>query len=199
MLGFLSPQYVDEDMEMHYGQIADHLFTALKESSSATTQFDDRPPHYPLNKRLELPARVALVLSLKCHLRERCAAAYRSQDHGQLYDLATGRLTQLMEAVDDLWQYHRRLWLSMYKPFGWEVLELRYGGLRTRLATMRYQIINYLEKQRDGHKADGDDDGDDDDYGSLAEFNVDLQCLFYGSKTNMLLDYNRVATPSRPG
>lgn len=199
MLGFLTPQYVDEDMEAHYGQIADHLFTALKESSGPSTmQFADPPLHYPLNIRLELPARVALVLSLKCHLRERCAAAYRSQDHGQLYDLATGRLTQLMEAVDDLWQYHRRLWMSMYKPFGWEVLELRYGGLRTRLATMRYQIISYLEKQRDGARTKAEEE-EEDDCGSLAEFDLDLQCLFYGSKTNMLLDYNRVATPSRPG
>ncbi|KAI8344500.1 family 20 glycoside hydrolase [Chlamydoabsidia padenii] len=237
ILGFLTPQYIDEDLETHYGQIADHLFTSLKEScggnEAANSQRDDgnngklknsrndntmhfdvqqsltnRNINYPLNTRLELPARVALVLSLKCHLRERCATVYRLRDYGQLYDLATGRLTRLIEAVDDLWQYHRKLWMNMYKPFGWEVLELRYGGLRTRLSTMRYQIMGYLEKQSNIKTTDLDldlvgginsDDDDDDDCGSLAELDVDLQCLFYGSKTNMLLDYSRVSTPSRPG
>ncbi|CAO3600655.1 unnamed protein product [Absidia cylindrospora] len=224
MLGFLTPQYTDEDLETHYGQIADHLFTSLKESNNGN---DDQGKlsstiHHPLNARLELPARVALVLSLKCHLRQRCVAAYRARDHGQLYDLATGRLTRLIDAVESLWQYHRRLWMDMYKPFGWEVLELRYGGLRTRLATMYHQIMTYLEKRSNNknnntlaskaHKTSTstsdtddldldliDDDDDDDDDGSLAEFDIDLQCLFYGSKTNMLLDYSRVVTPSRPG
>ncbi|KAI8098746.1 family 20 glycoside hydrolase [Halteromyces radiatus] len=197
MLGFLTPQYNDEDMETHYGEIAHHLFTAFDHvEDNHDMQLEDPIKQYPLNNRLELPARVAMVLSLKCQLRQRCAAAYRARDYAQLYDLTTNRLTQLRNQVEALWQYHRRLWMTMYKPFGWEVLELRYGGLMTRLATMYDRLMAYLTKK---NKTLGDDDSDEDDDNSLAEFDIDLQCLFYGSKTNMLLDYSRVVTPSRPG
>lgn len=33
----------------------------------------------------------------------------------------------------------------MYKPFGWEVLDLRYGGLIARLETMHQRLIAYLD------------------------------------------------------
>lgn len=33
----------------------------------------------------------------------------------------------------------------MYKPFGWEVLDLRYGGLRARLETMHRRLVAYLD------------------------------------------------------
>ncbi|KAI8340241.1 glycoside hydrolase superfamily [Chlamydoabsidia padenii] len=185
MLGFMTPQCDSDDMQTHYSQIAEHLFTILQNSSK----------QQPLNARLELPARLALVLSLKCRLREQMVVAYRTRDDQQLYQLASGRLSRLINEVDGLWQYHRQLWMEMYKPFGWEVLELRYGGQRTRLATMYHQIMNYLNKKGSPSR---DDDEDDNDDISLAELDVDLQCLFDG-KTNLLLDYSRVVTPSRPG
>jgi hypothetical protein len=37
----------------------------------------------------------------------------------------------------------------MYKPFGWEVLDLRYGALITRLETMHERIIAYLDPTDD--------------------------------------------------
>lgn len=36
-------------------------------------------------------------------------------------------------------------WMAMYKPFGWEVLDLRYGGLRARLETMHRRLVAYLD------------------------------------------------------
>lgn len=35
----------------------------------------------------------------------------------------------------------------MYKPFGFEVLDLRYGGLRSRLETMHERLIDFLDVQ----------------------------------------------------
>ncbi|ORX53993.1 glycoside hydrolase [Hesseltinella vesiculosa] len=171
MLGFLSPQYKDQDLEAYYGLLADELMMKKKDA--------------PENGRLELPARVARVLSLKCHLRDRCALAYKQDDLATLSDLVHHRLTALQQETDALWQCHRRLWHDMYKPFGWEVLELRYGGLRTRLATMHHRLSQY---------SDDEDKGD-----GIPEFEADLQPLFFGSTTNLLLDYARVASPSRPG
>ena len=212
-LSFLSPQYVDEDLETHYGAIAAHLFDAI----------EDKRDTHPFNSRLELPARLAMVLSLKCHLRQRLVEAYRNRDYEILYDLAQGRLTRLREEVDQLWRCHRSLWMKMNKPFGWETLELRYGGLRARLETMYDHIIAHVqcmmmrkEQQQQNMGGEEDNNGNGQErrrsssvaeelldeenvHWRIPELDADLECLFYGSRTNLLLDYARVATPSRPG
>src|SRR4051812_47203329 len=116
----MSPQYVPYDLENHYSSISAYLFKVLETKTHIN----------PLNSRLEIAARLASVLSLKCHLRERLVDAYRSGQKAVLYELAEGRLTTLRQELDELWRYHRGMWMRMYKPFGWEVIELRYGGLR---------------------------------------------------------------------
>lgn len=192
----MSPQYADEDLESHYGAIAAHLFEAIETKKISN----------PLNERLELPARIARVLSLKCHLRQYLVDAYRSQDYERLYSLAETRLMPLRQEVDQLWRYHRNLWMKMYKPHGWEVLELRYGGLRTRLETMYDHVVAHVQcmlmrkEQMQGKSMDPEEDEEQANvHWRIPEFETDLECLYYGSRTNLLLDYNRVVSPSRPG
>ena len=36
---------------------------------------------------------------------------------------------------------HRSNWFAMYKPFGWDVLDLRYGGLLNRMETMHERYV----------------------------------------------------------
>ncbi|KAI8373055.1 glycoside hydrolase superfamily [Radiomyces spectabilis] len=191
-LSFMSPQYADEDLETYYTSVAAQLFTAIETKKEMC----------PLNERLEFPARIATVLSLKCHLRQRLVEAYRKREYMQLYELAQGRLTRLREEVEGLWKCHRKLWKKMYKPFGWEVLDLRYGGLRTRLETMYDHIIEYVEYMmtaEDNARGDEDDEEEQDSRRHIPEFEAELETLFYGSRTNMILNYARVVSPSRPG
>lgn len=179
MMAFLSPQYAGENLEDHYETIANDLGMAMD-------VYDK-----PLNCRLELPARLARVLSLKCHLRERLQDAYRKGRHDEIQTLAEGRLQRLRQEVDDLWRYHRRMWMNMYKPFGWENIDLRYGGLRARLDTMQQQLLEYVEWVKQGVSGSGSEDA------CIPEYDVDLECIYVGSHTNLLLDYTRASTPSR--
>ena len=39
---------------------------------------------------------------------------------------------------------HRKLWHQTYKPFGWEVLDIRYGGMLSRLDTVIWRLEEYL-------------------------------------------------------
>ncbi|KAI8098093.1 glycoside hydrolase superfamily [Gilbertella persicaria] len=187
-LSFLSPQYNDEDLETHYQMINNHLSTAISEKQAS----------HPLNQRLELPCRIAKVLSLKSHLRKHCIALYKKRDYAQLYNVAHTRLQSLRQEVDGLWKCHRSMWLKTYKPFGWEVVEQRYGGLRARLETMFDRIVAHIEYMQQEHVEEEDED-EQDERAKIPEFEVDLECLYYGVKTNLLLDHARVVTPSRPG
>ncbi|CAD6915555.1 unnamed protein product [Tilletia controversa] len=129
-------------------------------SSSSTSQAQDdtdpsssadlpNPSSHPLNARLVLPYLLAQALSLKAGLRRELHEAYRTRNWVALRGLAgkggSSRLGRLRVAVERLWRYHREMWMSMYHPFGWETVELRYGGLRTRLDTMHARIGRFLD------------------------------------------------------
>jgi hypothetical protein len=48
------------------------------------------------------------------------------------------------KAVNELWKTHREMWLATYKSFGLEVIEQRYGGLRTRLESLAVRLKAYV-------------------------------------------------------
>lgn len=93
---------------------------------------------------------------MKARLRERLSEAYKRGDWDQLEVLAGKQgedgskslLGDLRDTVKQLHDYHRQLWMSMYRPFGWEGLDLRYGGLNARLETMHLRIVKFLEHVR---------------------------------------------------
>jgi len=55
-----------------------------------------------------------------------------------------GLVGRTVAALDRLQQEHYAVWRSYYKPYGWEVLELRYGGQRARLQRVGSLIESYL-------------------------------------------------------
>ncbi|KAG0198751.1 hypothetical protein BGX28_007828 [Mortierella sp. GBA30] len=210
-LSHISPQYSHMDLETHYNEVAQKLAKAI--------EFKEE---YPQNSRLRMAYHVATVLSLKCHLHSRMALAYQFGRRQELYELAEGRLVDLQVAVDQLWKYHRSLWHKTNKPFGWEVVEMRYGGLRTRLMTMRDRILEYIEASetwqqqqvvldvssssvgsQNGftgsiHRRGSIPDGEDL-RPNIPEFEIIREAMYEYAGCNLLMDYARVSTPTRPG
>jgi hypothetical protein len=154
--------------------------------------------------------------------------AYQLGHRQELYELTEGRLVDLQVAVDQLWKYHRSLWHKSNKPFGWEVVEMRYGGLRTRLMTMRDRILEYIEASESWQqqqqqqqlqavvdpgsasvgsqnslngllqRRDSLPDGEDP-RPSIPEFEAVREPMYEYAGCNLLMDYARVSTPTRPG
>ncbi|KAG0208861.1 hypothetical protein BGX33_006007 [Mortierella sp. NVP41] len=220
-LAHISPQYAHMDLETHYAEIAQSLNKMIEFNKE----------EFPENERLRMAYLVAQVLHLKCHLHSRMTIAYRSGNRQELYELTEGRLVDLQVAVDQLWKYHRSVWHKTNKPFGWEVVEMRYGGLRTRLLTMRDRILEYIEasqnwdqqqqqlqersvggasssvgsqhSQQNGNggflKRGSWMDSHQDERPSIPEFETNREAMYEYAGCNLLMDYNRVSTPSRPG
>lgn len=147
MLGFVNPTILSMsvDVEAYYTALADTLRKLVNKSqthkiSGSQYQASD----YPLNARLVFPYLIAKVLSIKPTLRHKFHMAYVQRDWNTFRALADN-LDELRETCTLLWSYHRKMWMKTYKPFGWETLELRYGGLLARLATMSYRVRRLLE------------------------------------------------------
>ena len=57
----------------------------------------------------------------------------------------TAMLSSLRTLVDDLRKLHRSLWFSTMKPFGWEIIDIRYGGVLSRLESAEYRLQQWLD------------------------------------------------------
>ncbi len=121
---------IDVDLRAYYTLLADSLTKSAAEPG--------------LNNRLNFPALIARALSLKVNLRRDLHNAYIAGDKPALQTLLNTDVAATCEAVDALWRCHRDMWMQTYTPFGWEVIELRYGGIRTRLTTLQERLEAYL-------------------------------------------------------
>jgi len=132
LLAITDPNLEGFDVRGYFGELADTLSAAAEKPGL-------------LASRLHFPAAIARALSLKISLRSQLASAYLAGDKATLRKLAMTELPAARAAVDALWRCHRDWWLDTYRPFGLEVIELRYGGIRTRLESLSERLTAYLD------------------------------------------------------
>ncbi len=90
-------------------------------------------------------ALAAETIGLKIRLRDELVTAYAQGSMDKLADLEKSLIPELQKKVEALWSSHRDLWMAHNKPFGFEVLTIRYGGLSLRLKEIRTRIREYVE------------------------------------------------------
>ena len=86
----------------------------------------------------------AEVLAKKATLGLELYDAYQVCDRETLKELADERIPALCEAIERLYESHCGLWHKTSMQEGWEVFDLRYGGLIARLKTTRRKVNSYL-------------------------------------------------------
>ena len=87
--------------------------------------------------------RVAELLTQKADFGLRLRAAYKGGEKATLAALAA-ECDSIAERIKALRESHRKSWLTYNKPFGWEVFDIRYGGLLMRFDTAKERIRAYL-------------------------------------------------------
>ncbi|MBI5244274.1 MAG: beta-N-acetylhexosaminidase [Elusimicrobia bacterium] len=86
---------------------------------------------------------LAEFLVLKADIFNETRSAYVRRDKAALRKIASS-IPARVRALDDLHAARKKLWFAEFKPFGWEVLDGRFGGLRARLLTMKERLDAYL-------------------------------------------------------
>ena len=86
---------------------------------------------------------LADVLLNKANFGVRLKSAYDARDKAALSSLAD-ECEVIKGKLEKLRLTHRRAWLKYSKPFGWEIHDIRYGGLIARFSTVKCDILDYV-------------------------------------------------------
>ncbi|WHX26128.1 beta-N-acetylhexosaminidase [Virgibacillus halodenitrificans] len=135
LIGLFDENIKGLGLKQHYEALAERLGQAKERNSEWAGLFD-------------FYESLAYVLHKKSELGIEIKSAYDSKDKEGMKVLAES-LKDAKEAVDTLRKKHRSLWLSMNKPFGWEVLDIRYGGVIIRMETALYRLKEWIANKTD--------------------------------------------------
>lgn len=127
--GLFQPQLEGRKVNGHYAAVAADLKARLKN---------------PRNERLRLPYLLAVVLARKGDLPGQLRAAYLKGDKAALKRYLKTVIPGIVKDILALNAYHREVWHRNNKPFGWEILERRYGGLLGVFANLQTRLGAYL-------------------------------------------------------
>src|SRR5699024_12082430 len=74
---------------------------------------------------------------------------YHNREQTESEKTANEIIPEASDRVKELRQAHRTQWLKINKTFGWEVIDIRYGGLINRLDTAMKRINDFINNKID--------------------------------------------------
>ncbi|MCM0649977.1 beta-N-acetylhexosaminidase [Clostridium swellfunianum] len=92
-----------------------------------------------------MPAKLCSVLKIKSTLGVEIKKFYDLKDVEALQNISQNTLPELYNKINDLRLSHREQWLYTCKPFGWEVIDIRYGGTLARINTAIDRLNQYVK------------------------------------------------------
>lgn len=130
MLGLFDSHFEGRDLSDYYAELADRFKAHASANNSWAYLF--RPI-----------ALLCEILSLKANMGIKLKAAYDSGEKAILQVLLE-RIKQTRELMQELRKEYRELWLRDFKPFGFEVLDIRLGGVLARLEYAQARVEDYV-------------------------------------------------------
>ena len=98
----------------------------------------------------EKEACLCAVLEKKFDLGTRTRALYAAGDKAGLSDLAESDYAALPGLISAFHEAFRREWYEENKGFGWEIQDMRLGGVRQRVETCRQSLLDYCDGKISG-------------------------------------------------
>lgn len=130
-LGIYDNTYLEHG-ESHYADCAKKLCDVAKQGGEFSYLFENA-------------ANLCKVLEVKYALGVKTRNVYLSGDKSALRKLAIDDYIKVERALQDFYESFCALWEKECKPFGFEVQDVRLGGLILRIKHCRRRIIEYLE------------------------------------------------------
>lgn len=130
LTGLFDKNIGDVDLRAHYHAMGEKLRGAEKRNGMFNSMF-------------VLYKKAVAFMELKADMGCRLTRAYKAGDRDALLALSAD-LATLYKRTKDLMEYYRKYWNEIYMPLGWDIFDLRFGGLMARIHTAKLTLDNYL-------------------------------------------------------
>lgn len=124
-------------------RVSKHYRALAREFEHYETQYPAYAPTFAFYRAL------ADALAIKGDIGVRITAAYRANDRAALEKIAGSDLPELEERLETLRLAHQTDFYATYKPIGWEILDVRYGGAIMGVRTAKTRIEGFLSGKLD--------------------------------------------------
>jgi hypothetical protein len=136
LMGLFDRNIRGVDYDEYYQTLAARLDQAAKRNGEYAPMF-------------ELYEKLCSALAGKSELGLRLTEAYCRGDRESLRQLMEHDMPEVARRVRRLRESHRQRWHHIYKPFGWEVLDGRYGLVLGGIDTAIWRVNEFLEGRID--------------------------------------------------
>lgn len=130
--------------DMHVGQCNKQHFA---ECAASLQQLADRQGK--MAYLFETAALLCRVLELKCDMGIRLKAAYDANANESMWHIAEVEIPELMNRLTAFHAAFKKQWYTVYKRGGFDVQDIRLGGLMARIQTAREVVLDYLNGEID--------------------------------------------------
>ncbi len=93
----------------------------------------------------EFISKACYALILKSSIGVQIKKAYDEKDINFIKVAVNDILPDLRQRIVNLKEYHMDLWMEMYNPIGWELFDIKYGGVVMRIDTIIKRLNTYLD------------------------------------------------------
>ena len=128
---------IDKHIELSGKDFREYYLNVTENISKLKTENKDYSSMFKVIEKL------SALLEYKADFGVRLKKAYDKKNTVELERIAS-ECDVIIERIKELCSAHKNSWMQYNKPFGWEVHDIRYGGLAYRFETAKERINDYL-------------------------------------------------------
>ncbi len=132
-MGLFVKMFDETTLKKRYGQIAEKL--------RCITEKNNQQKENLIFSYYQI---LAELLFQKAGITETIHNAYAKKDLKRLRSIAENELVQIEQLAEILRKKRQQIWMNEYKPFGYEILDIRFAGVSVRARSAAHRITEFV-------------------------------------------------------
>lgn len=135
LMGLMSTVYDEDKFQKQYERLSEKIDLILKKRADLDQEDLELFEYYRT---------LAKLLSLKAGITGRIRRAYDVKDMQKLVSIVENELTPISSLAEKLRIQRQTLWMKEYKPFGYELLDIRLAGVAARAKSAADRLLSFV-------------------------------------------------------
>ena len=138
LMGLLSKMFEEEKLQKQYAGLVEKISMDVRKWDDMDQEDRELFAYYETLARL---------LAKKAGITDRIRRAYRAKDENGMREIIENELNEIDRLAEVLRVQRRTLWMKEYKPFGYEILDIRFAGVSARARSAADRLLDFISEK----------------------------------------------------